>query len=109
MGSYVIAFEEEAGSVRDVEITEVDIDNFIRAKGAIFSAIRTMLNYLDMDVSMIEEVYVAGGKMCIRDRAMYVLLHQSVSDFAVLFHGWMQKLPTSWIRTDLARLSQKKK
>ena len=61
MGSYVIAFEEEAGSVRDVEITEVDIDNFIRAKGAIFSAIRTMLNYLDMDVSMIEEVYVAGG------------------------------------------------
>ena len=44
MGSYVIAFEEEAGSVRDVEITEVDIDNFIRAKGAIFSAIRTMLN-----------------------------------------------------------------
>ena len=40
MGSYVIAFEEEAGSVKDVEITEVDIDNFIRAKGAIFSAIR---------------------------------------------------------------------
>ena len=37
MGSYVLAFEEEAGSVRDVEITEVDIDNFIRAKGAIFS------------------------------------------------------------------------
>lgn len=61
MGSYAIEFEEEAGSVRDVEITEVDIDNFIRAKGAIFSAIRTMLNYLDMDVSMIEEVYVAGG------------------------------------------------
>ncbi|MCI5648894.1 MAG: corrinoid activation/regeneration protein AcsV [Fusicatenibacter sp.] len=61
MGSYVLAFEEEAGSVRDVEITEVDIDNFIRAKGAIFSAIRTMMNYLDMDISMIEEVYVAGG------------------------------------------------
>lgn len=36
MGSYVIAFEEEAGSAKDVEITEVDIDNFIRAKGAIF-------------------------------------------------------------------------
>ncbi len=61
MGSYVLAFEEEADSVRDVEITEVDIDNFIRAKGAIFSAIRTMLASLDMDVSMIEDVYVAGG------------------------------------------------
>ena len=61
MGSYVIAFEEEAGSAKDVEITEVDIDNFIRAKGAIFSAIRTMLNSLDFDVSMIDDVYVAGG------------------------------------------------
>lgn len=61
MGSYVLAFEEDAGSVKDVEITEVDIDNFIRAKGAIFSAIRTMLTSLDFDVSMIEEVYVAGG------------------------------------------------
>ncbi len=60
-GSYVIAFEEEAGSSKDVEITEVDIDNFIRAKGAIFSAIRTMLSSLDFDVSMIDDVYVAGG------------------------------------------------
>ena len=61
MGSYVIAFEKDAGSVKDIEITEVDIDNFIRAKGAIFSAIRTMLNSLDFDVSMIDDVYVAGG------------------------------------------------
>ncbi|MDO5135539.1 MAG: corrinoid activation/regeneration protein AcsV [Eubacteriales bacterium] len=61
MGSYVLAFQEEAGSVKDVEITEVDIDNFIRAKGAIFSAIRTMLGSLDFDVSMIDDVYVAGG------------------------------------------------
>ena len=61
MGSYVLAFEEEAGSIKDVEITEVDIDNFIRAKGAIFSAIRTMLTALDFDISMIDDVYVAGG------------------------------------------------
>lgn len=61
MGSYILAFEEEAGSVKDVEITEVDIDNFIRAKGAIFSAICTMLTSLDFDVSMIDDVYVAGG------------------------------------------------
>lgn len=57
----MLAFEEEAGSVKDVEINEVDIDNFIRAKGAIFSAVRTMLASLDFDVSMIDDVYVAGG------------------------------------------------
>lgn len=61
MGSYVLAFEEDAASVKDVEITEADIDNFIRAKGAIFSAIRTMLASVDFDISMIEQVYVAGG------------------------------------------------
>ena len=61
MGSYVLAFQKDAGAEKDVEITEVDIDNFIRAKGAIFSAIRTMLNSLEFDVSMIEEVYGAGG------------------------------------------------
>lgn len=61
MGSYVLAFEKDAGPVKDIEITEVDIDNFIRAKGAIFSAIRTLLAYCDFDISMIEHVYVAGG------------------------------------------------
>ena len=61
IGSYLLATKEEAGSVKDIEINEVDIDNFIRAKGAIFSAIYTMLLSLDFDVSMIENVYVAGG------------------------------------------------
>jgi uncharacterized 2Fe-2S/4Fe-4S cluster protein (DUF4445 family) len=39
----------------------VDIDSFIRAKGAIFSAIHIMLASLDMDVDVISDVYVAGG------------------------------------------------
>ncbi len=61
MGSYVIAFQDEAASVKDVEINEVDIDNFMRAKGAIFSAIRVMLNSLGFAVEDIDDVYVAGG------------------------------------------------
>lgn len=61
IGSYVLAFRKDAGSVKDVEITEVDIDNFIRAKGAIFSGINIMLSSLDFDVSMVDRVFVAGG------------------------------------------------
>lgn len=61
MGSYVLVFKEDAASVKDVEINEVDIDNFMRAKGAIFSAIRVMLNSLDFTMDMIDDVYVAGG------------------------------------------------
>ena len=61
MGLYVIAFPEESDTGREVSINEVDIDNFIRAKGAIFSAIDTLLQSVDMTVEMIDTVYVAGG------------------------------------------------
>ena len=61
MGRYVIAFPEESETGREVSINEVDIDNFIRAKGAIFSAIDTLLKSVDMDIEMIDHVYVAGG------------------------------------------------
>ena len=61
MGRYVIAFAEESETGREVSINEVDIDNFIRAKGAIFSAIDTLLKSVDMTVDMIDHVYVAGG------------------------------------------------
>ena len=61
MGSFVLAFQSETGGAKDVVINEVDIDNFIRAKGAIFSATTTMLHSLGFDPSVIERVYVAGG------------------------------------------------
>ena len=61
MGRYVIADSHESETGREVAINEVDIDNFIRAKGAIFSAIDTLLQSVDMTVDCIDKVYVAGG------------------------------------------------
>lgn len=61
MKRYVLAFPKESATGREVSLNEVDLDCFIRAKGSIFSAIDTMLAALDMDVSVIENVYVAGG------------------------------------------------
>ena len=61
MGRYVLAFAEESETGREVSINEVDIDNFIRAKGAIFSAIDVLLQSVDMTVECIDKVYVAGG------------------------------------------------
>ena len=61
MGRYVLAFASESETGREVSINEVDIDNFIRAKGAIFSAVDTLLTSVDMTVDMIDKVYVAGG------------------------------------------------
>jgi uncharacterized 2Fe-2S/4Fe-4S cluster protein (DUF4445 family) len=53
MGSYSIA--------QNLLITEGDIDNFIRAKGAIFSGIMTLLTILDFSMETIENIYIAGG------------------------------------------------
>ena len=61
MGRYILATKDESETGREISITEVDIDSFIRAKAAIFSAINIMLSSLDMDVTVLEHVYVAGG------------------------------------------------
>lgn len=60
-GRYILAFPEESATGREVALNEVDILNFIRAKGAIYSAIDTLLSAMDMDESVLEGVYVAGG------------------------------------------------
>ena len=61
MGRYVLAFPEESETGREVSINEVDIDNFIRAKGAIYSGIDTLLKSVDMTPECIDTVMVAGG------------------------------------------------
>ncbi len=60
-GEYVLAFASESATGSDITINETDLDNFIRAKGAIFSAIRSMLDSLGMTVDMIDRVMIAGG------------------------------------------------
>ena len=61
IGSFTLAFAEESASGREVAINEVDLDNFIRAKGAIFSAILTLLGSLGISPSEVRHVDVAGG------------------------------------------------
>ncbi len=60
-GRYVLATEQESETGREVSINEVDIDNFIRAKGAIYSGIDTLLQSVDMTPECIDTVVVAGG------------------------------------------------
>ncbi|MCL2251169.1 MAG: ASKHA domain-containing protein [Treponema sp.] len=45
----------------NISINETDIDNFIRAKGAIFSACQTLLDSVNMSFNDLDKVYVAGG------------------------------------------------
>jgi len=57
-GEYLLC-ESSAGG--PITISEADIDNFIRAKGAIFSACQTLLESVSLSFADVDKVYVAGG------------------------------------------------
>ena len=59
--SFVLAYADESGTGHDIELDESDLDNFIRAKAAVFSAVRTMLKSLDMQPEDIGHIILAGG------------------------------------------------
>ena len=61
IGEYVLAFKDEYNIENDIVVNEVDIDNFIRAKGAIYSGASTLIESLGMDFSVIDKLYIAGG------------------------------------------------
>ena len=58
---YVLAFEDESGTGRRLILNETDIDSFIRAKGAVFSAIMTLISSLGFTASDLNRISVAGG------------------------------------------------
>jgi uncharacterized 2Fe-2S/4Fe-4S cluster protein (DUF4445 family) len=44
-----------------ITVSEADIDNLIRAKGAVFSACRTLLNNMGLTFGDVDKLYIAGG------------------------------------------------
>jgi len=58
---YVLAWRDETQIDRDIVLTEIDIENLIRAKGAIYSGCMTLLEEVGMSVADIEQIYLAGG------------------------------------------------
>ena len=61
IGRYILAHAEDSATGKDITISEVDIDNFIRAKGAIFSGIMSLLEPLGLTPADIDNVLIAGG------------------------------------------------
>ncbi len=58
---YVVVWQEETQIDRDISISEVDIDNLIRAKAAIYSGCMTLLEEVGLSMDMIEHITLAGG------------------------------------------------
>ncbi|MDY6838602.1 MAG: ASKHA domain-containing protein [Thermodesulfobacteriota bacterium] len=58
---YVLAWTEDSATGEDIVITEVDIENLIRAKGALFAGCLTLLESLSLSFDALDRVIIAGA------------------------------------------------
>ena len=58
---YIIAYDRETETAAHVVITESDIDNLIKSKGAVFAAIKSLIDYIGLGFDALDTLYVAGG------------------------------------------------
>jgi uncharacterized 2Fe-2S/4Fe-4S cluster protein (DUF4445 family) len=86
---YVLAWADESQIDRDVVITEPDIDNLIRAKGAMFSGCQTLLEDVGLAMENIDHIILAGGFGSFVDleKAMIIGLLPEIDPEKVTFIG----------------------
>ncbi|MFH1757649.1 MAG: ASKHA domain-containing protein, partial [Pseudomonadota bacterium] len=58
---YVLAYQEDTATGADIVITEVDIDNLMRAKAAMYAGYVTLLQSVGLSVGNLEQVVIAGA------------------------------------------------
>ncbi len=112
---YVIAWKDETQIERDIVLTEPDLDNLIRAKGAIYSGCMTLLEEVGLSMDAVERIILAGGFGSYIDleKAMVLGLLPEVDPERVTFIGngslmgaRMSSL-TNRIRQDVVSVTQK--
>ncbi|MBL7207611.1 MAG: DUF4445 domain-containing protein, partial [Desulfobacterales bacterium] len=86
---YVLARADVTHIDRDIVITEPDIDNLIRAKGAMFSGCMTLLEEVGLDIHNIDRIILAGGFGSYVDleKAMTIGLLPEIDPDKVVFIG----------------------
>jgi uncharacterized 2Fe-2S/4Fe-4S cluster protein (DUF4445 family) len=109
---YVLTWEEEAGGDSDIVINEVDIENFIRAKAAIYAGCKTLIEGVGLQVTDLEQIILAGafGSYIDLDSAMTVGLLPEVDPARILYVGngsllgsWMSEM-SNHIRRDVVEV-----
>ncbi|MCJ7830797.1 MAG: ASKHA domain-containing protein [Desulfobacterales bacterium] len=86
---YVVAWQKETLIDRDVVLTEPDIDNLIRAKGAMYSGYITLLEEVGLRIQDIDRIILAGGFGSYVDlaKAMTIGLLPEIDPAKVTFIG----------------------
>lgn len=58
---YILAWAKDSGTKEDIVLTEVDINNLIRTKAAIYAGIAVMARNVGIPLSQVEEVLIGGA------------------------------------------------
>lgn len=58
---YLVALPGETETGKAVTITETDIANLIKSKGAIFAAVKSLVDYVGLTFDHLDKIYLAGG------------------------------------------------
>jgi uncharacterized 2Fe-2S/4Fe-4S cluster protein (DUF4445 family) len=58
---YVLVWGEDSATGHDIVISEVDIENLIRAKGALFAGCLTLLETTDLSFDDLDRIIIAGA------------------------------------------------
>ncbi|MBS1250347.1 MAG: Ferredoxin-1 [Chloroflexi bacterium] len=60
-GEYVVAWADETQIGEDIVLTNVDVDNLIRTKAAIFAGFNVLADSVGIPLEMVEQVLIGGG------------------------------------------------
>lgn len=58
---YVLAWADNTQVGRDIVLTEIDIENLIRAKGAMYAGYMTLLTQVGLSIETLDRIILAGG------------------------------------------------
>jgi uncharacterized 2Fe-2S/4Fe-4S cluster protein (DUF4445 family) len=58
---YVLCFASETGIDKDIVITEIDLDNLIRTKAAVYAGCKVLLDNAGLSFSDLDTMIIAGG------------------------------------------------
>ena len=86
---FIILEAGEKGATRQLAITQNDVTNLLRSKGAIYAATKVLLNSLGLQMSDLEEILVAGafGNFLDLENAVAIGLLPDVSGGRLRFVG----------------------
>ncbi|MGB9976488.1 corrinoid activation/regeneration protein AcsV [Thermovenabulum sp.] len=58
---YVLVRDKDSYDGRDITINEIDIDNLLRAKAAVYSGLSVLLNSAGLTLQDVDKIIIAGG------------------------------------------------